>query len=135
MPIIGLLLGRQLAHALGSQAQLIGGGLLILTGAFTVLQASKDSDAVPSAIDVRNGSLMLMPAGLSIDNLIVGFALGAYHVPLALAIALIAVISVGLSLVGLELGQQLGAHVEHDSEFLAGIVLISVGAAIALGLL
>jgi manganese efflux pump family protein len=135
MPIIGLLVGRQVAHALGSRAQLIAGGLLVATGAYTVVRARGASDAAPRMTDVRNGRLLLMAASLSIDNLIVGFALGAYHVSLVLAISVIAVVSVGLSLIGLELGAQLGARVEHNSELLAGIVLICVGAAVAAGLL
>jgi manganese efflux pump family protein len=134
MPIVGLLAGRHFAHELGSHAHLIGGGLLVATGAFTVVQAQPGSDAPPSLIDLRRGRLLLMAAALSIDNLIVGFALGAYHVPLGLAVSLIAIASVGLSLLGLELGAQLGARVEHRSELLAGIVLICVGVAIAVGL-
>lgn len=47
------------------------------------------------------------------------------------AIALIAVVSVGLSLIGLELGDRLGARVENNSELLAGVVLICVGAMLA----
>jgi putative Mn2+ efflux pump MntP len=81
------------------------------------------------------GRLLLLGAALSIDNLVVGFALGAYHSPLALGIALIAGVSVGLSLVGLELGARLGSSVEHSSQLLGGIVLVCVGAAIATQLL
>jgi manganese efflux pump family protein len=135
MPIIGLLVGRTAAHALGSHAQLIAGGLLIATGAYTVLQARSGSDAAPRATDVRGGRLLVMAASLSIDNLIVGFALGAYRVSLVVAVCVIAAVSVGLSLIGLELGAQLGARIEHNSEVLAGIVLVCVGIAIAAGLL
>ena len=72
----------------------------------------------------------MLGAGLSIDNLIVGFALGAYRAPLPLGIALITAVSVGLSLIGLELGARLGTRIEHGSELLGGIVLVGVGAAI-----
>lgn len=75
MPIIGLVVERQVAHALGSHAELVGGGLLVVTVAYTAVQARKDTHAAPSAIDVRGGRVLLMAAGLSIDNLTVGFAL------------------------------------------------------------
>ena len=80
-------------------------------------------------------NLLVLAAALSIDNLVVGFALGAYRAPLALSVAIIAVVSVGLSLLGLELDACLGARVEHRSELLSGIVLIAVGVAILTGLL
>jgi putative Mn2+ efflux pump MntP len=135
MPIIGLLIGSQVAHALGSHAELIAGSLLVATGAYTVVQASRASESAASMTDVRSGRLLLMAASLSIDNLIVGFALGAYRVSLLLAIGVIAAVSVGLSLIGLELGAQLGVRIGRNSDLLAGVVLIFVGAAIAAGLL
>jgi manganese efflux pump family protein len=131
MPVIGLLLGRQLSHTLGSQAHLVGGGLLVAAGAYTLLDAIRSGDDGPPVAGAGMGRLLLLGAGLSIDNLIVGFALGTYHAPLVLGIALIAIVSVGLSLIGLELGARLGTSVEHASELLGGIVLICVGAAIA----
>ena len=67
------------------------------------------------------------------DNLAVGFALGAYHVGVLLAAVIIGAVSVTLSLVGLELGNRLGAKTGERSEFIGGLVLIAVGAAIAAG--
>lgn len=134
MPILGLLRGRRVSNALGSHAHLIGGALLLATGAFTVAEALRTADTSPSALDLRRGRLLVLAASLSIDNLIVGFALGAYNVPVVVAVSVIAVVSVALSLIGLELGDQLGSRVEHHSELLAGTVLIGVGAAIASGL-
>ncbi len=135
MPIVGLLLGREVAHALGSRAHIIGGALLIATGAFTVVQAIRTTNASRSALALPAGRLLLLAASLSIDNLIVGFALGAYDVPIVLAVITIGVVSVALSLVGLELGERLGARVERHSELLAGLVLVCVGIAITSGLL
>ena len=134
MPILGLLLGRRLSGALGSHADLIGGALLVATGAVTAGLALRTTDAPPSRLDPGTGRLLLLAAGLSIDNLIVGFALGAYDVPLGLAVTVIAAVSVALSVIGLELGEQLGSKVEQHSELLGGIVLMCVGAAIAAGL-
>jgi putative Mn2+ efflux pump MntP len=70
---------------------------------------------------------------LSVDNLAVGFALGAYHVSLPLAVAVIGAVSVALSLLGLELGDRLGARAGERGGYLGGIVLIGVGAAVAAG--
>jgi putative Mn2+ efflux pump MntP len=66
---------------------------------------------------------------------VVGFALGAYKVPLVEAAVVIAVVSVGMSLVGLEVGRRLGRSVEQWSAELGGAVLVLVGTLIATGVL
>jgi putative Mn2+ efflux pump MntP len=142
MPLVGLLIGHQLSHALGSAAHIVGGLLLIAVGAQITIAATRsrdpagpragtaDSENESTLASVHSGRLILLAAGLSIDNLVVGFALGAYRAPLAVSVAVIAAVSVGLSLVGLELGARLGTRVEHRSELLSGIVLIGTGLAI-----
>jgi manganese efflux pump family protein len=137
MPLVGLVIGHQLSHALGSAAHIVGGLLLIAVGAQITIAAtrSRDRDGADSGNEstlasAHSGRLILLAAGLSIDNLVVGFALGAYRAPLVVSVAVIAVVSVGLSLVGLELGARLGARLERRSELLSGIVLIGTGLAI-----
>jgi putative Mn2+ efflux pump MntP len=141
MPILGLLLGRGVARSLGSVSAYLGGGLLVAAGFYTFWQGRRrqseiapasDSDIAPAG--TRFGSLLLVGAALSIDNLIVGFALGTYKVSLVLAAITIAVVSVAMSLVGLELGNRLGRSAEKWSGELGGGVLVLVGAAIAFGL-
>ena len=65
---------------------------------------------------------MVTGAALSIDNLAVGFALGTFHV------------SVAMSLTGLELGHRIGARAGDRGELIGGLVLIGVGIAVAAGL-
>jgi putative Mn2+ efflux pump MntP len=138
MPILGLLLGHSLAGALGRAAHWIGAGLLIATGLYALIQAVRSGGADDSAaVDgtQRTGRLLVAGLALSIDNLAVGFALGAYHVSLVLAAVVIGAVSVALSLVGLELGSRLGAKTGERGELIGGLVLIGVGAAIAAGAL
>lgn len=141
MPIVGLLIGRQLAHAVGSRASLIAGLLLAATGVYTLVEAlrAETGDGTPLGSELieagvgRRGMVQLIITGaaLSLDNLAAGFALGAYNVSLPGAAVLIAVVSVAMSLVGLELGDRLGQRVERGSGVLGGLVLIAVGVAIA----
>ena len=139
MPVVGLLIGHQLSHALGSAAHIIGGLVLIAVGAQITIAATRSGRPAAAGSDdpasAHLGRLLLLAAGLSIDNLVVGFALGAYRAPLAVSVAVIAGVSVGLSLVGLELGARLGTRVEHRSEVLSGIVLVGTGLAILTNLL
>jgi putative Mn2+ efflux pump MntP len=137
MPIAGLLLGHGLARALGSTAYWVGGALLIATGGYALLQALRGTaghrgGAAPGpAAGQRTGPLLVTGLALSIDNLAVGFALGTYHLNLAVAAAVIGAVSVILSLLGLELGDRLGARTGQRGELLGGLVLIAVGIAVA----
>jgi putative Mn2+ efflux pump MntP len=139
MPIVGLLLGRSLATFLGHAAHWIGAALLVATGGYTVIQAlrsrsSHQGQAPATPGGQRTGRLLVTGAALSIDNLAVGFALGTFHVSLALAAVVIGVISVSMSLIGLELGNRIGTRSGDRGELLGGLVLIGVGVAVASGI-
>ncbi len=160
MPVIGLLLGRGLAGALGGAAHWIGAGLLIATGLYALAQArhgaGREADAgradAGRADAGRAGAdwvgadragaagqafsrLMVTGLALSIDNLAVGFALGAYRVSFTVAAIVIGAVSVALSLVGLEIGARIGTRAGDRGEIIGGVVLIGVGIAIAAGVI
>lgn len=136
MPIAGLALGRSLAAALGSAAHWISAGLLIITGAWALAQAICGTPGrAPAADGQRTWWLLVTGLAISIDNLAVGFALGAFHVSLAVAAITIGAVSTGLSLIGLELGARIGARAGQRGEILGAVVLIAVGAAVAGGLI
>jgi putative Mn2+ efflux pump MntP len=140
MPILGLLLGRSLATDLGHAAQWVGAALLIATGLYAVIQALRspahhDDPASAAPAGQRTGRLMVTGAALSIDNLAVGFALGTFHINLAVAAVIIGAVSVTLSLIGWSWASRIGAKTGARGELLGGLVLIGVGAVIAAGLL
>jgi putative Mn2+ efflux pump MntP len=128
MPVVGLLVGRGLSGSLGSRAHLVGGALLILVGLQFAVSALRG--ATPALAGAPLPRLIVLAAGLSIDNLVIGFALGARDTPLVLSVIVIGVISVGLSLLGLELGSRLGAGIGRRAELLGAAVLVAVGVAI-----
>lgn len=128
MPILGLLLGRSLASPLGHAAHWIGAALLIATGIYAVVQAIRsneiqDGKAPAAPAGQRTGRLLITGAALSIDNLAVGFALGTFHVNLALTAVVIGAVSISLSLLGLELGSRLGTRTGDRGELIGGLVL------------
>ena len=137
MPIIGLLIGQAVAGYFGHLAKYVGGGILILTGAYTIWQGRtmESEEKRPRARDLRTHRLIVTAAALSIDNLAVGFALAIYRIPIVLAAITMGVVSVVMSLIGLELGHRLGAVVEARAEELGGVVLIGVGLALITGLM
>ena len=84
---------------------------------------------------LRPGRLLLSGLALSLDNLVVGFALGTYGTSIITSAIVIGVVSVALSLIGLELGARIGKLAGERGEQLAGVMLISVGIAVAAGAL
>lgn len=140
MPIAGLLLGHSLAAALGQATHWIGAGLLIATGLYALVQATRNrgrQDGKDQRLEADQPIAQMIITGLalSIDNLAVGFALGTYHVNLAVAAIVIGAVSIALSLLGLELGSQIGARAGGAGEFIGGVVLAEVGIAIAMGVI
>jgi len=152
MPVLGLIIGDQLAAPLGHDARWIGAALLVAVGGYALIAAARAGRAArggaahQSGIAVRpatapatglasTGRLLLSGLALSLDNLAVGFALGTYSTSIAAGAIIIGAVSVALSLAGLELGARIGAAVGERGEQLAGLVLISVGIAIASGAL
>jgi putative Mn2+ efflux pump MntP len=137
MPIIGLFIGESVAGSIGSYGRYLGAGLLVLTGVYTIWQSIRTGEVERKeehgVLDTRQ--LLILGIALSIDNLVVGFALGVYHVSIVLAAVTMAVVSVGLSLLGLELGSRLGSRVGEYSEMAGGAVLVLVGAALGIGLI
>jgi putative Mn2+ efflux pump MntP len=133
MPLVGLLIGRGLADTLGRSAGDLGAALLIAVGVYTIWKSwGSTTDPRPVA---RGARFLVTAFALSIDNLVIGFALGVYHVPMLEAVAIIAAASVSMSLVGLELGDRAGARIGTWSEEIGGAVLILVGVALGLGVL
>ncbi len=135
MPLVGLLLGRSLAQDLGSAANPVGGVLLGLAGVYAIGSEAFGKSEVPGDTTPGTRRLVLLGAALSIDNLVIGFALGTFHVNLLMAAITIAVVSVALSLLGLEIGSRLGRLLGQRSQVLGGAVLILVGVLVGTGLM
>jgi len=135
MPVVGLLLGHSLAHALGGASQAIAGTILALAGTYAIVTELISERDSHERGEMSTKRLVLVGAALSIDNIVIGFALGTYHVNVAGAALLIATVSVALSLLGLEVGSRLGDRLGRRSELVGGAVLVLVGVAVGAGLL
>ena len=143
MPVLGIVLGHSLSGAVGHVGRYAGGALLVATGIYGVVQGRRQSSQLTAEAEaevkavsgLRTSHLLVTAFALSIDNLVVGFALGVYPVSPVLAAGVMAAMSATLSLLGLELGSRLGQRVEQWAEEIGGAVLILVGVALGFGLL
>jgi manganese efflux pump family protein len=130
MPVIGLLIGGQFASQLGHAGRWVGAALLVGVGVYAVVSSWRGNEGAVTR-SLSGTRLLLAGLALSLDNLVVGFALGTYRVPILAGALLIGAVSVAMSLIGLELGDRLARVTGRRSEQVGGVILISVGVAIA----
>jgi putative Mn2+ efflux pump MntP len=141
MPIIGLLIGADLATSIGRQARWVGAALLISVGCYGIVSFVRSLRAPRARVLAAAGSrrewvkMALSAFALSLDNLIAGFALGSYQVNLVTGALVFGFVSIAMSLVGLEFGARLGRWAGDSGEMISGIVLVGVGLAIGFGVL
>src|SRR5262249_1404148 len=102
-------------------------------GLYGLFGPARDESGLITAASGRR--LLLGGLILSLDNLVVGFALGSTHTAVLFGALVIGVGGVALSLIGLELGARLGARAGERGGGLAGLMRVSVGVAIAAGAL
>jgi manganese efflux pump family protein len=133
MPVAGLAIGHQLAGTIGAAGRWAAAALLIAAGGYGLVASLRGRSAGTAASAAGPGRLILTGLALSLDNLVVGFALGTYHVSIIQGALIIGLVSVSLALIGLELGARIGNWAADRGEQLAGVLLISVGIAIAAG--
>jgi len=149
MPLLGVELGTQLSHALGSATRPAGATLLCLTGVYGLIsellpgrRSGHDPDSRPPRRPWRL-RLWIAASAVSVDNLIAGLALGTYHVSALTALGTFALAGTGLALLGVELGHRASGLLDRMSsgpmrrfgdlgEVLAGSTLIVVGLALGL---
>lgn len=151
MPLLGLLIGSRISGAMGSVAAPAGACLLIATGGYSLFAALRDrrkrgaaapaatvgpdpDSARPAWQGRQTTRVWLAAPVLSLDSLVVGLALGAYRVPLPLAVITFAAVGTGLSLLGLEIGRRVGVLLGELGGLVSGLALIGVGVALGLGL-
>jgi len=125
MPLLGIWLGASLSHVLGSRAKLIGIGILVIIGLYSLFKAASPNDVAVNKLGIRT---LVLAVALSLDNLSVGFALGVLSIPLVLAAVTFGTISLVMTLVGLELGRFLGRRINVSAEKLSGVVLLATAA-------
>jgi manganese efflux pump family protein len=132
MPLVGLALGASLGHTVGSVADYLSGGLLVVLGGYLWRANDEDDDEVAKArrlTSARGAALVGLALSISLDELAIGFSLGlgaGLTVP-ATIVAVIAIQTLVVSQLGLSFGIQISEHVRERIERLAGPMLIILG--------
>lgn len=135
IPLLGLWLGQRASATITGSISWLGPALLALLGAWTIrsaLHTRQEAEQLASRVTTWRG-LIAVAAGLSVDNLIVGFSLGLGEVePLTLA-ATIAAFSMTFAFVGLNLGDRAQENHRRSAGAATGFLLIGLAIALALG--
>ena len=129
VPLLGILIGQQLAKYIDQYASVVGSVVLILLGCYTVVSSLINKDQT-SKLENKLTSLkglILLALGLSLDNLIVGFGLGFKEVSPLIFAGVISLTSVVFSFIGLRLGKYLSEKFRKITEIFAGFLLIILG--------
>ncbi len=135
VPLIGLLIGSVLAGYIAGAGELIGAALLVVLGVMAVrAPAASEENRERLAGQVSTwGGIAALAAGLTFDNLVVGFALGLSDVEPLLLASTIALFAVAFTLIGLEIGRRGRRSHEAAAQTASGILLIALAVAVALG--
>lgn len=136
VPLLGVWLGQQLSGKMAGYAEWLGPALLIVLGAITIVSATGSSryerDKLAKAVTSWWG-LITLSAGLSSDNLLVGFGLGLGGMkPLALAFTIM-ICSVLFAWAGLNLGHRIQRNFKRAGALASGALLILLAVAMIVG--
>lgn len=135
VPLAGIWAGSTVARSVGDAAAAIGPVLIILLGAWTIgagVRESEFAEDLAERVTTWSG-LIALAAGLSLDNLLVGFSLGLGNANPLVVATTIAIFSVAFTLAGLALGAASRRHWERRAKVLSGVLLVGLGVANALG--
>ena len=92
MPLLGLFIGKHFAGSLGKWGHYLGATLLILTGVYSLWKAHKGNKSTQGEKRHFDFKYLLFTGfALSIDNLVVGFALSLYKMSVLVAALVIVV--------------------------------------------
>jgi putative Mn2+ efflux pump MntP len=129
MPLIGLLVGREIAESVGDVAELVGAAALGGYGLYLLVSALRNPE--PEELD-HPWALFGIPLALSLDNLFAGASLGVLGLPPWFSAAVFGVMTAVLSLAGLQFGRAAAGLVRIRSDLLSGVTLIIAAVALPL---
>lgn len=129
MPLVGLLIGRQIGESVGDVADWVGAAGLGAYGLYLVVSALRNPE--PDELD-HPWALFGIPLTLSLDNLFAGASLGMLGLSPWFSAAVFGVMTAVMSLVGLQLGRAAARFIRVRADLLSGVTLIIAAVALPL---
>lgn len=132
IPLIGVFIGQQFASYIVEYASYVGGSLLLIFGIFMVYKSFNSSLENEGYLLRKVTSwtgIISLAAGLSLDNLIVGFSIGLQNFHPVTTASVIAVSSVVFTFIGLNTGKYLKDRFKKSTDLFSALLLILLGVA------
>lgn len=129
MPLAGLLLGRVVSGAVGDAASILGIAVLFGVGLWMVYETLSGKEEADLDVEHWRG-LLLTSLSISLDELAIGFSMGALGVPIPLTIGLIVAQAFVVTSIGTGLGNCIGEKLAERGELVAGLVLCGLALAL-----
>ncbi|MFI1290948.1 manganese efflux pump MntP family protein [Streptomyces sp. NPDC088353] len=129
MPLVGLLIGREIGEAVGGVADVVGAVALGGYGLYLVISSLRNPE--PDELD-HPWALFGIPLTLSLDNLVAGASLGILGLSPWFSAPVFGLITAVMSLIGLRLGRAAARLVRIRADLVSGVSLIIAAAVLPL---
>lgn len=130
MPLVGFFAGRSVSGVAGDAASIAGIVVLFGVGGWMVWESLAGDEDREMAVQSLGG-LLLTSLSVSMDELAVGFSMGALGLPILLTVILIAAQAFLITLIGTAAGNRIGERVAERGETVAGLVLCGLALVLA----
>ncbi|MFJ5900005.1 manganese efflux pump MntP family protein [Streptomyces sp. NPDC093064] len=129
MPLVGLLIGREIGEAVGGVADVVGAVALGGYGLYLVISSLRNPE--PDELD-HPWALFGIPLTLSLDNLVAGASLGILGLSPWFSAPVFGLGTAVMSLIGLQLGQAAARLIRIRADLVSGVSLIIAAAVLPL---
>lgn len=127
MPVVGWLVGRQVAGYISAYDHWVAFFLLLFVGGKMLWEARSSEQREKGRDPTRGLALIALSVATSLDALAVGLSMALLGVSMWLPSAVIGVVTATLSTVGITFGSRVGARWQQWAEIAGGSVLILIG--------
>jgi putative Mn2+ efflux pump MntP len=129
MPLVGVLLGLPLGHAIGSPADYVAAGLVVVLGLYMIFIEDDDEEGDRLLSMTQRGLFGVVALGVSIslDELAIGFSAGLLRLPLLPLVLAVAMQAFIVTQIGVRVGARVGIEWRERSEKVAGVALLVLG--------
>ncbi|MFD4969503.1 manganese efflux pump MntP family protein [Streptomyces sp. NPDC058424] len=129
MPLVGLLIGREIGEAVGGVADVVGAVALGGYGLYLVISSLRNPE--PDELD-HPWALFGIPLTLSLDNLVAGASLGILGLSPWFSAPVFGLVTAVMSLIGLQLGRAAARLIRIRADLVSGVSLIVAAAVLPL---